>query len=183
MTIVKNNPKFDVKLAAVDAELASKASSERKASIARAALRLSIDQFSSEVAKNGDILTLRKRALSALIESADKDPTSADILRDLIALDKNNDESFDQTLTAYTALGFNGSDAAANLLNSKLEYYNDRQRSKINTPRDKILVRELIASMQRTKNKLVKPLLDRSVFVDWDTSINHDIQNAIKALQ
>jgi HEAT repeat protein len=179
--IIKENPLIRVKQVALAAAAASKATPDHKAAVARIALRIGIDLFSSDPQTALAIADLRQKAIKLLVDCNDKDAQSAGLLKEIVLLYKGNADNFDETLLAYGALGANGGDAAANVLVDQLEVYNERQNSMANTAHDKLLVRQIIAAMIQSKNPLVKPVLTRPQFIDaYDVQIRRDVTDALK---
>jgi len=180
-SIIKDNKLFEVRLAALEACEASKAKPENKAAVARQALAIGVDSVASDVLKTADIAKLRIKAMQILIAVADKDPVSASLLKQVVGLDKGNDVTFDETMTAYSALGFNGSELAVKVLIAQLENYNARQRQGANTAREKSFVKEIIAAMKRTASPLTKESLLATQFIEtYDAQILRDAREAAK---
>jgi hypothetical protein len=98
-------------------------------------------------------------------------------------MDKKNDATLEETLKAYMALGVNGTDDAAKYLAAKLSEYNEKERSKANTVRDKSLIRQIVASMKTSKNPIVKNALNEGLYIDYDNSILRPMRDAVNSFQ
>ncbi len=178
--ILVSNPSMDIKNAALAASLSSRASAERKAEVASRALQIGIDRATVDKASELAASTLRVAAITGLTGLRDKKAENVPLLVKSIGLDKKNDVSLDETVKAYVALGVNGSDDAAKFLSATLAEYNTREKSKLNTPRDKLLIRQVIASMVLTKNPLVKNVLLQAQFIkEYDGQIIREVQAAL----
>lgn len=180
LSIMSGNPSIDTKSAALDAAMTNKASSERKAEVASRALQIGLERANVDKTSEAASAKLRITAISALTALQDRSPENVEIYKLIIKNDKKNDASFEETIKAYVALGVNGSDPAAAFLKEKLAQYNEAERSKANTPRDKSVIRQIIASMVLTKNPIVKSELTKSQFIDYDSQIIREIEAAIK---
>jgi len=178
--ILVSNPSMEIKNAALAASLSSRASAERKAEVASRALQIGIDRATVDKASELAASTLRVAAITGLTGLRDKKAENVPLMVKSIGLDKKNDVSLDETVKAYVALGVNGSDDAATFLSSTLAVYNTREKSKLNTPRDKLLIRQIIASMVLTKNPLVKNVLLQAQFIkEYDGQIIREVQAAL----
>jgi hypothetical protein len=183
MTIIEKNDRLEVKLAALEAEIASKAPTAAKIGVARLALGQALNLSPSVPEAIGIVTKLRRLAVTSLSQLGDKDPASAALFIQQIARDRANQDSFDDTILCYTALGWNASAAAVKFLNERLAYYNDAQRSGKNTVRDKQIVREVIAAIKRAKNPESRPILMRTQYVDnYDNAIIADAIDALAAI-
>lgn len=181
--IILHNESIKIKLEALDAESNSKASSTNKAAVARVALRAGLDFAAKNSNENADLSRLRKQALSLLTSTSDHDKASVPLLAEIIARDANNDATYDETLQSLAVAGYNASDEAAKLLNDRLEYYNERQRNEVISPRDKILVREVIAAMKRAKNPLNKTVLFKTANLEiYDSAILREARDALTVM-
>jgi hypothetical protein len=181
--LIVKNADLRIKVAALEAETASKAPAQRKLVIARLALRQSLDQTSSQITEAANVKKLRALAIQQLVKLGDKSPESAKMFIELIGRDHADDASFDDTLQAFTALGYNASADAVAFLDSRLEYYNLNMRSGKNTPRDKMLVRELVAAIKRAASPDSKAVLFKSQYInEYDNAILQDIRDALAAL-
>ena len=178
-SIIENNPLFNIKIAALDALLASKAPNEKKTEIAAIALKMAIERSASDVSTRAAVSTLRVNSLAALASLNDKTPEHVPMYIEIIKTDKKNDATLDETLKAYVALGVNGSDDAARYLSTTLAGFSDKEMSKANTVRDKSLIRQVITSMVLTKNPIVKNALVQAQFVDYDANILNLIKDAL----
>lgn len=178
--ILVSNPSMDIKGAALAASLSSRASAERKAEVASRALRIGIERATVDKASELAASSLRVSAIAGLSGLRDQKAENVPLLVKSVSLDKKNDVSLDETVKAYVALGVNGSDDAAKFLSSTLSEYNTREKSKLNTPRDKLLIRQVIASMVLTKNPLVKNVLLQAQFIkEYDGQIIREVQAAL----
>lgn len=180
MKIMVSNPSIEIKLAALEAALMSKAPLERKATIASVALKTGIERVGTDPSSRAAISRLRVASLNALSATRDKSPDNVPLIVAVIGMDAKNDATLEETLKAYVALGVNGSDPAAEFLAGRLGAYDDLERSKANTVRDKSLIRQIVASMALTKNPRVKGALLKSLNVDYDASIRNAIKDALK---
>lgn len=170
--IIVSNDSLAVKQLALDTEnAAAKAPPEKKAAVARVALRLGLDLSPKGNDQAARLARLRKTALSMLVATQDRSPESVPLYVELIRRDTNDDASYDETLQSYALLGHNATDDAARFLVDRLEYFNDRQRKDINTPRDKIMIREIVAAMKRAKNPLTKVVLFKTFNLDVHDAI------------
>jgi hypothetical protein len=182
MKIMVSNPSTEIKNAALAAALASKSPLERKASIASQALKTGIEKVGNDPTSKAAISRLRVAAMNGLTATRDKSPENVPLLVSVIGMDAKNDATLEETLKAYVALGVNGSDAAVEFLSKKLGEYDDRERSKANTVRDKSLIRQIVASMALTKNPKVKGALLQSLNVDYDANIRNALKDALNTI-
>lgn len=179
LKILINNPSLDIKQAALEAAFASNAPKDKKALVASQALQIGIARATDEVAVTAAVGKLRSSAMAGLINLEDKTPANVPMFIEVIKMDKKNDATLDQTLKAYMALGYNGSDDAAKYLGTKLSGYNLMEKVKGNTTRDKSLIRQIINSMALTKNPMVKNYLVQSQFIDYDANILRLLDTAL----
>ena len=171
IAIIGFNDSVSIKYQALEAADNSKATADKKADVARAALRTGLD-FNTKTAEDGLVMVrLRKKALSMLVSSQDHNPATIPLVAEIISRDRNDNASYDETLQSIAVTGSNASDAAANLLNDRLEFYNERQRKEINTPRDKVFIREIIAAIKRAKNPLNKTVLFKTANLEIHDAI------------
>lgn len=180
--IIAANPAIDVKSVALATLLASSASREKKIAGAAKTLRIAIDRSASDPVEMAAIGKLRVASIVALASLGDSSPENVPLYVAVIKMDKKNDATMDETLRAYVALGVNGSDDAALYLASVLSDYNEREKSKANTVRDKALLKQIVTSMAATKNPLVKNALVQAQFIDYDSGILTLIGEAISKL-
>jgi hypothetical protein len=183
LKIMVSNPSIEIKSAALESALSSRAPMERKASIASVALKTGIERVGTDQASKAAISRLRIAAMNALSATRDKSPENVPLLVSVIGMDAKNDATLEETLKAYVALGVNGSDPAVEFLAMKLGAYDDRERSKANTVRDKSLIRQIIASMARTNNPKVKSALQQSLNVDYDANIRNALKDALQSFK
>jgi HEAT repeat protein len=182
MNIITNNPSLDIKNSALAAMLASKAANDHKIEIAAAALKIAIERTANDVPTRTALARLRADSMVALTALKDTSPDRVPMYVAIIGLDKRDDASLDATLKAYVALGVNGSDDAAKFLNSRLMEFNEREKSKANSVRDKSLIRQIIASMVLTKNPIVKSSLTQAQFIDYDNNIANLVKDALSKI-
>jgi hypothetical protein len=181
LTIVVNNSSIDIKTAALASVLSSKASDEKKASVATTALDIAINRATNDVASRTAVSKLRVTALDALAGLQDHTAANVNLYAALIKMDKKNDATLEETLKSYVALGVNGSDEAAKYLSAKLSEYNELERSKANTVRDKSLIRQIVVSMKTSKNPVVKNSLNEGLYIDYDNSILRLMRDAVNS--
>lgn len=179
MAIMTKNPSLDIKTTALETELASNAPADRKADFAKKALKAGIDRVATDPTTRAALIKFRTTATVGLTALKDSSPDTVPLYIEEIKMDKKNDQTLDETLKAYVALGVNGSDAAADYLVSKLAEYNDFEMSKANTPRDKSLIRQIVASMALTKNPKVRAALQGASVIDYDANIIRLIKDAL----
>jgi hypothetical protein len=182
LNIIKNNPQLATKNTALETVLLSKAPKDRKALVASTALELAISRVESDVTAKALASRLRVTAMNALIGLEDHRVENVPLYVTVIKEDKKNDATLEETLKAYMALGVNGTDDAAKFLASKLSSYNDLERSKANTVRDKSLIRQIVASMRASKNPAVKNALTEGLYVDYDLNILKLMKDALSSL-
>ena len=181
LNIVVNNSSIDIKTAALESVLSSKASDEKKASVAKTALDIAINRATNDVASRTAVSKLRVTSLDALAGLQDHTAANVKLYTDLIKMDKKNDATLEETLKSYVALGVNGTDDAAKYLSSKLFEYNELERSKANTVRDKSLIRQIVVSMKTSKNPIVKNSLNEGLYIDYDNSILRLMRDAVNS--
>ena len=169
LKILDTHPDTEVKQAALETCLASKAPVDKKAAVAARALRLGIDRLPPDLAGK-----------AALAKLQDKNPENAAVLIEVVKADKKDDGSLNETLNAYAALGVNGSDPAARFIAENLARFNEMQKVRGNTARDKILVKQLVQSAGATKNPLVKPALQQVGYVEHDAGITRLAEDVLK---
>ncbi len=177
--ILEGNPSIEIKRIALETELASKAPAESKIAFARKALRVGIDRVTHDPATRAAVIKMRTTATVGLTALRDSSPETVPLYLEVIKMDRKNDETLDETLKTYVALGVNGSDPAAEYLASRLSEYNELERSKANTPRDKSLIRQIVASMAMSKNPKVRGSLDAAQFIDYDANILRLVKDAL----
>ncbi len=181
--IIQKNANISVKVSALDAESASKAPAANKAAVSRLSLHMGLDLSSSIPGDVVALQKLRQNAIKMLVALGDKDPDSTAMFIELIRRDRFDDVSMNDTIQAYTALGYNATPDAVKFLNGKLDYYNEGMRSGKNTPRDKMLVREVVAAIKRAKSPDSKNILMKSQYVnEYDNAIIQDIRDALGAI-
>jgi hypothetical protein len=179
MAIMTKNPSLDIKTTALETELASNAPADRKADFAKKALKAGLDRVATDPTTRAALIKFRTTATVGLTALKDSSPDAVPLYIEEIKMDKKNDQTLDETLKAYVALGVNGSDVAADYLASKLAEYNDFEMSKANTPRDKSLIRQIVASMALTKNPKVRAALQGASVIDYDANIIRLIKDAL----
>ncbi len=177
--ILEENPSIEIKTIALETELASKAPAESKIAFARKALRVGIDRVTHDPATRAAVIKMRTTATVGLTALRDNSGETVPLYLEVIKMDRKNDETLDETLKTYVALGVNGSDPAAEYLASRLSEYNELERSKANTPRDKSLIRQIVASMAMSKNPKVRGSLDAAQFIDYDANILRLVKDAL----
>jgi len=180
--VFKDNQELDIKLAALEAELASKADSAKKIDFSRQALLWGIERSEDDLARIRAVQRIRLTALNALISLGDKDPGTVPLLVRVHGMDKKNDATLEETARALVALGANGSDEAAKYLASLLTNYNSLQRSKATTTRDKLLIKQILTSMQTARNGLVKNALLQAQYIDYDNGILRQMEEVLQSL-
>lgn len=183
LVVLEQNPDTDIKIAALETAIASKASTPKKITISAAALRLGLDRLPTDLPGKVALSKLRTNALIALAKLQDHSPENVSLCIEVIQRDKKDDASLPETLNSYVALGVNGSDPAANFLAEKLTRYNEMQKSDGNTPRDKTLIRQIITSMEMSKNPLVKTALTQAQFVGHDNGIIRMAEESLSRLK
>ena len=179
LDILVTNPSLDIKIAALETSLRTSAPDERKIQVATQALKIGIERVTNDIPSRTAASNLRKKAMTALSGLKDNSPDTVPLLIAVIKMDKKDDATLDETLKAYVALGINGSDAAADFLSSKLTEYNNFQKSKANTVRDKSLIRQIVTSMVLSQNPKVKTPLVQAQFIDYDNSILRMVSDAL----
>ncbi len=182
LNIVIQHPEMDKKQAALEASLASRAPAERKAELASRALRIGIDRVANDAHARMAGSKLRVTALNALIASGDRNSSHVPLYLEVIALDRRDDATLEQTLKAYQALGVNGSDEAVRFMAARLTQYNALEKLKGNDARDKGLIRQLVISLGASGNPLARPALQEASFIDYDNAIARAIRDALQAL-
>lgn len=182
LKVFRDNQELDIKLAALEAELASKADSGKKLDFARQALLWGIERSEDDLSRIRAVQKVRLTALNALINLGDKDEGTVPLLVRVYGMDKKNDASLEETARALVALGVNGTDEAAKYLASLLTNYNSLQRSKATTPRDKLLIKQILTSMQTARNGLVKNALLQAQYIDYDNGILRQMEEVLKSL-
>lgn len=180
--ILAGNPSLDVKKTALETALRTKASAERKAAVASRALELSLSRATNDAPSAAALSRLRVASLDALIALGDRTEGNVAMYSKVVELDRKNDATLEETLKAYMALGANGSDGAAGYLASRMAFYNERERSKANTVRDKSLIRQIAASMKASGNRLCRPPLVEAQFIDYDASILRAVADALETI-
>ncbi len=171
LQIITTNPDLEVKITAFDTLLLSKAAADRKALVASKTLEMANARNDTDVGMKAKTSKLKVMALDALITAQDHTAANVPLYDAVILADKRNDATLEETLKAYMALGVNGTDEASKYLAAKLSEYNERERSKANTVRDKSLIKQIVISMKETKNKAVLNSLSEGLYIDYDASI------------
>lgn len=186
LAIISGNPDLEVKMRALQAVMASGSPENRKAELARSALKIGIDRKSDTVSADAAASRLRTASINYLAALNDKSPESVPLLTQVVMADdsQKTDSTLAEATRAYVALGVNGTDEAAQFLASRLANYNNRETSKLNTARDKMLIRQVIASMVTSRNAKVKPALEQGQYItNYDNAIIRLMQDALKSLQ
>lgn len=181
--IIRKNTLTSIRLAALRAENASKASKEEKSTIARQALRLGMDKASNIPEEIALLAELRMEAMKIMVENGDVTDQGANYLSELAGRYRFDQATFDETLLTYTALGYSKNKVAVNFLIAKLSDFNEAQRKKVNTPRDTILVRELVAALQRLGDVSARDILMRASVIDYDRSVQREMEAAWKSFK
>lgn len=178
-----SNPSLEIKLAALEAEFASKAAADKKQDVARQALAWGIDRVEEDPILIRAVQKVRVTALNALAALGDKSADTVPLLIRVYEMDQKNDATLEETARALVAFGVNGTDPAATYMASILTTYNSRQRSQANTARDKLLIKQLLTSMQTAKNPLVKNAILQAQYINYDNGILRQMEDVLKALQ
>ncbi len=176
------NPSLDIKLAALETELNSKAPTDKKRDMARQALAWGVDRAEDDAIRIRAVQKIRLTAMNGLVSLEDKSADTVPLLVRVFEMDKKNDATLEETARSLVAMGVNGTDAAASYMASLLTTYNSRQRSQANTARDKMLIKQLLSSMQTAKNPLVKNALLQAQYINYDNGLLRQMEDVLKAL-
>ncbi len=182
-SIIERNPSMTVRAAALRAAFRSKAGDDRKAAIARRSIALGIERATVDKRGLAEAAAFRAEAVNSLARVRDRSPESVPLLAAVIAMDGKDDSSLDESIRAYAALGVNGSDEAAGYLASRLDEYGARETDKLNTARDKTLIRQILSSMRAAKNPLVRDSLLRAQHVDFDEGILRLVRETLEVVR
>lgn len=181
--IIEKNLSMDVRSSALRAAMASKAPTEKKAALARRCLVLGIERATVDKRGLSDAMRFRVQAIDSLSSLQDKSVDSVPLLVQVVGMDTKDDASYDEIIRAYVALGVNGTDPAAQFLASKLDEYGSRETEKMNTNRDKKLIRQVLSSIKASNNPLVRNSLSRAETIDFDSGILILIREARQAIR
>jgi predicted transcriptional regulator len=178
-TIVETDNDPAHKLAALDAAMASQAPDANKAEVARAALAQGLGVYLDKLQGLNALAALRMAATKALVDTKDKSPASVSFFRNCIEL---KGATNDELLAVYTALGANASPDAVKLLADRMADYNLRQKSGLNTPNDRKLIMQIIASLKAAKDPAGKTVLVEAQFVNHDGTVARAAKDAADSL-
>jgi hypothetical protein len=182
LEIMVKNQDIEVKNAALEAVLISKAGDDKKRGIATRALTIGLEYTSLDQKAVQAATRLRIAALTALAGLGDKDAANVPLYIRIVLADKKNESTFDETIKAYVALGVNGSNEAAAFLAQKMAEHNELEKRKANSTRDKLLIRQILASMTTAKNPAVRNVLMQAQFIDHDAGILALIKETLNSL-
>jgi hypothetical protein len=143
------------KVLALKFSLLSKAPAERKTVAAVAALRIGHLKAPVDKTEAKILSDLRKLALRTLIQFKGKDPAVVD--GGVASYENGFDD--EERLLGLSALGANGSDAAATALRDILLRINGEVRSGVADETRTRMAKEAIAAGATAKNRIVKPAL------------------------
>lgn len=179
LTAIIRSAGYGTKLTALQKELGSKASPEEKTAVAVAALEEGQKAKTVDVKENILLASIRKLAISALVEFGSSDPAAVPLL------DKAYKGGYDdeEVLLAVRALAANRSDPAVRALASYLMALNVRRKDGFAGDRDDKLVRAVIAALGATKSPLGRPALQQVGYTDWTNAVKNLAAEALKALQ
>lgn len=144
----------EIKLQALQVSEASQAPSDKKIALAIAALEAGLAEESQDTRKNVKYGALRAAAIDSLIAHRSKNESAVRLLRQ--AIDKNYD--MNEKLSAVTALGVVGSDAATKNLAELMDGQNQRQAAGIPDPDNRFNI-TLMRALGATRNPLARPVL------------------------
>lgn len=184
LSIIEKNPSVDIKVKALEAALQSKASGEKKNIVASRAFTIGFERVAKDLTAKLATKDLRMKAMEGLIRFADKNTAMVAQLKDFIeTMDDKTDMTKDEILRAYVVLGVNATNEAAKLLADKFEMYNELQKNEATTPRDKEIMKQILASMLNAKNPLVRTVLTQAQFNErHDGAILREIKNVLAKL-
>jgi len=145
----------------------SSAPAQSKADIAAAALAEGLKYSESDFTLKRQLADLRVDAMKDLITLGIFPENAPDLL------DKAIDEGeLDEKLVALQALGADGSDRSAEILASRLSFYNERQISGLTLNNEELLiVRQLIFSLGESGNEKGLQPLQEMKFADYTPSL------------
>lgn len=176
MKIIPSLGDFGAREAALDLALESKALADKKNATARLVLSECIRAHVDDPMDKTNRAHLIMKCLKALEDGKDADPAGIDSFRIII----REAQSTDTMLSAYRTAGANSSDESARFLAENLIRFNDRQKSGLNTDDDRILIRQIVASMARQKNRLTRDALSQAEFASHDSQVVREIKAALQ---
>jgi len=165
--IMQRAQSYKNKRTALAFAMESSAPAQSKADIAAAALEEGLKYSESDFTLKRQLADLRVDAMKDLI-TLDIFPENAPDL-----LSKAVDEGeLDEKLVALQALGADGSDRSAEILASKLSFYNERQINDLTLNNEELLiVRQLIFSLGESGNEKGLQPLQEMKFADYTPSL------------
>jgi len=176
--IIRGDRSYEYKLAALDAEKNSKAPKESKIFVAQTALSAGLEKHETDIMSKQGASNLRFNAITLLFDLQDASPESVPLLAKAI----DYKYSADEQILAYRALGNNTSEESVKYLNSMLNFYNLRQQSALNTSADRVLIRQILASITKLANPLSKDVLTQAEVSNHDGQVVREIKLALQAI-
>jgi len=144
----------EIKLQALQVSEASGSPDDKKIVLAIIALEVGLAEESQDSRKNVKYGALRVAAINALIAHRSRNDSAVRLLRQ--AIDKNYD--MNEKLSAVTALGIAGSDAATKNLAELMDGQNQRQAAGIPDSDNRFNI-AIMRALGATRNPLAKPVL------------------------
>lgn len=173
--IIKADNTFEMRLAALGVEERSKASPERQAEAAAAAIEVSLIYNAATPAE-------RQYQTRTKIKSAE-------LIRDLgianeqavewLGMMLNSSTNVNELVISLQALGTYSSDAAVEVLSAYLSYHSDRRASGLQY-KDERAIRECINALGNTGNPLGKAALMMVEYSNWSSQTIRMAKNAMK---
>ncbi|MDR0876687.1 MAG: hypothetical protein LBN21_01435 [Treponema sp.] len=188
MTQIIRSPGYDypTKFAALQTEEASGASNQAKAGVALAAYTEGWRASTSDVSQRMTLLRMRLMGMDMIKRygAPDASDPKAEVYRLLERSYKEGSETDrEESLNAITTLSVINSDEAVNRLNSYLMLLNGKMQSGTLNTKDRVMVREIIPALGRTRNSKAGIVLRSVTSLNWEEGVKNLAREALKEIQ
>ncbi|MDC7126501.1 MAG: hypothetical protein PQJ46_13100, partial [Spirochaetales bacterium] len=173
--ILKADSTFQARYAAIGVERDSAAPSERKAEAASVALEVGLVYNAVLPIEKQFQKRTRKEAARMIRDLGVGDESAIPWLDQML----NSSDDVNETIDAIQALGSYTSDSAVDVLNTYLNYHNERRVSGI-PYKDERAIRECINSLAKTGNTKANQSLSMVEYSNWSSQTIRMAKNAMK---
>jgi HEAT repeat protein len=177
--IILKDPDYSHKLMALDAASGSAAPADSKNDIARISLDQGLNAHENDPQLKAKLADIRMRSIKMLVDNKDNAPASVALYRKIL---DNRESGFDELLISYAALGKNASKDAVAVLVQRMDEFNGRQKSGKNTPDDRKLIMQILASIKETKSPEARPVLVEAQFSNHDGTVARTAREIAESL-
>jgi HEAT repeat protein len=177
--IIVKDADYGHKLMALDAAIGSTAPAESKNEIARIALDQGLNAHENDPQLKARLTDIRMRSIKMLVDNKDTAPATVALYRKIL---DNRESLFDEILVTYAALGKNASKDAVAVLVQRMDDFNNRQKSGKNTPDDRKLIMQILASIKETRSSEARPVLVEAQFSNHDGTVARTAREVAESL-